>query len=94
MYMPPYRGIVKDKVIVLTDRTELPEGAEVEVRPLLPPPATPDERAREEAFSRHLLKIGMISSLPTREPDPPGLDRTPIRIDGPPLSQTIIEERR
>ncbi|MGE0540227.1 MAG: hypothetical protein AB7R89_08595 [Dehalococcoidia bacterium] len=50
--------------------------------------------AREDAFERHLLEIGVIKRIPSRLPDPPGLDRTLVELDGPPLSQTIIEERR
>ncbi len=61
---------------------------------MFPPPATPEERAREDAFERHLLELGLIKSIPSREPDTPGIDRTPIPIEGPPVSQTITEERR
>ena len=92
--MVVYRGVVKGRIVELIEPADLPDGSQVEVRPVFPLPATPEERAQEEAFSRHLLGVGMISRLPTREPDPPGTDRTPIQIEGGPLSEQIIEERR
>ena len=98
--MPVYRGIVKGNVVVFTEPAGLPDGAEVEVRVVLAVEASPpdamsaDERAREDAFERRLLARGLISGIPIREPDPPWIDRTAIDVDGPPLSQTIIEERR
>jgi len=45
----------------------------------------------EEEFEEMLLARGVIRSRPTRQPRPPW---TPIVISGPPLSQTIIEDRR
>jgi putative addiction module CopG family antidote len=48
----------------------------------------------EREFKKHLLKSGRISALPTAaEPaSRPVLDR--ISIEGEPLSETIIRERR
>lgn len=93
--MATYRGVVRGNTIVLEEPADLPEGTKVEVRPV-PVTLTPEEeREREKAFLRRLLEIGMISRIPSRAPDPPWLDRTPIEIlDGPPVSQTIIDERR
>jgi hypothetical protein len=45
----------------------------------------------EEEFETMLLQQGKLVARPTREPRPPW---TPITISGPPLSQTIIEDRR
>jgi hypothetical protein len=45
----------------------------------------------EEEFVETLLARGVIRSRPTRAPRPPW---KPIDISGPPLSQTIIEDRR
>lgn len=45
----------------------------------------------EEEFEEMLLARGIIRSRPTRVPRPPW---KPIAISGPPLSQTIIEDRR
>ncbi|MGH2588869.1 MAG: hypothetical protein ACRDJE_28425 [Dehalococcoidia bacterium] len=90
--MAVYRGVVKGKTVVLDDAADLPDGAVVEVRAIAT--SEDEERAREEAFLRHLLEIGMISRIPSRAPDPPWIDRTPLEVEGPPISQTLIEERR
>jgi hypothetical protein len=45
----------------------------------------------EEEFEEMMLARGVIRSRPTRVPRPPW---KPIVISGPPLSQTIIEDRR
>jgi hypothetical protein len=90
--MAVYRGVVKGNTVVLEESSGLPDGAIVEVRAVAR--SLEEEREREEAFLRHLLEIGMTTRIPQRLPDPPGLDRTLIELDGPPLSQTIIEERR
>lgn len=93
--MVVYRGVVKGNTVVFEGPVELADGVKVEVRVIESTPGMDDEHARERAFLQHLLDVGLISQLPTGEPDPPGLDRTPIEIlDGPPVSQTIIEERR
>jgi hypothetical protein len=98
--MTVYRGVVRGNRVELTEPADLPDGTEVEVRVVSPSEKSPasaqdmDERAREDAFERRLLELGLISHIPSRDPDPPWLDRTPVDIDGPPLSQTIIEERR
>jgi hypothetical protein len=45
----------------------------------------------EDEFEKMLFARGIIRSRPTRLPRPPW---KPIVISGPPLSQTIIEDRR
>ena len=97
--MPVYRGVVQGAVVVLTDPVDLADGTVVEVRPVAPAPeAVPDEldvKEREAAFKRYLLSTGVISSLPTHEPDPLGMDRTPVELTlGPLASELVIEERR
>ena len=92
--MKVYRGVVRGKQIVLTEPTDLADGTPVEVRVALPLPPTPEERAREDAFLRHLLEIGMIHRIPPKLPDPPDLDRTPVPVEGRPVSETLIEDRR
>jgi hypothetical protein len=92
--MTVYRGVVKGNTVLFEEPVDLPDGIAVEVRPISMT-AEDEGWAREETFQRYLLETGFISRLPTFEPDPPGLDRTPIPIlSGPPVSQTIIEERR
>ena len=49
---------------------------------------TPDE------LNRQLLEAGLLSQIPTK-PDPATYrEFTPIAIEGEPLSETIIRERR
>ena len=56
-----------------------------------PPQATP---ISEDEFKRLLLNSGLMSALPTpADPaDRPAFE--PVAIDGEPLSETIIRERR
>jgi hypothetical protein len=48
-------------------------------------------RMTEEEFEIMLFEQGKLVARPTRLRRPPW---TPIKISGPPLSQTIIEDRR
>ncbi|MBC7797099.1 MAG: hypothetical protein H7Z37_09530 [Pyrinomonadaceae bacterium] len=52
-------------------------------------------RERETDFERELLKKGLIGSIPTRFPDDEFRKNfKPIEINGEPISETIIKERR
>ena len=79
---------------MLTEPTDLADGSIVEVRPVDPATDEMDEETLEAAFEQYLLEIGFIKAIPTPRPDPPGLDRTPVRVAGRPISEVIIEERR
>jgi hypothetical protein len=58
----------------------------------LAPPAPP---MTEEEFEQHLLAKGIISDIPPRVIDPVfEQNRKPIKIEGKPISEIIIEERR
>ena len=46
----------------------------------------------EDELDRRLLESGLVSQLPSRTT--PRSHPEPVRIEGKPLSQTIIEERR
>jgi Arc/MetJ-type ribon-helix-helix transcriptional regulator len=49
----------------------------------------------KEEFQRHLIDIGLMSSLPTpADPMMPRPTFQPVTIEGEPLSETIIRERR
>jgi putative addiction module CopG family antidote len=49
----------------------------------------------EEEFQQHLVAIGMMSSVPPpRDPNRPRREFRPVEIEGEPLSETIIRERR
>jgi hypothetical protein len=59
-------------------------------------PAAPKKKMTEAEFDQHLLKIGLISSLPdpALDIDDDDPDDQPVTIKGEPLSETIIRERR
>jgi hypothetical protein len=58
--------------------------------------APPKKMMTEAEFDQHLLKIGLISSLPdpSLDLDDDDPDDQPVTIKGEPLSETIIRERR
>ncbi len=58
--------------------------------------AAPDNEGRSQAedrFKRKLVEVGLLSEIKIPRVKLDG-DRTPIRVKGKPLSETIIEERR
>jgi hypothetical protein len=56
----------------------------------------PKKKMTEAEFAQHLLKIGLVSSLPdpALDIDDDDPDDQPVTIKGEPLSETIIRERR
>lgn len=86
--MAVYHGIVKDNRVILDGDTTLPDGTSVEVRPRLA--STP---ALERALREGLYKAGLLVSA-SRAPMRRREAFEPIHVDGEPLSQTIIAERR
>ncbi len=48
----------------------------------------------EQEFLQHLLDIGLMTQLPDKAADYDDPDDQPIEIQGEPLSETIIRERR
>jgi hypothetical protein len=59
----------------------------------LPSEASSD--AREEELDQVLLKTRVINTIPPRDMDPGGYQSwKPIEIEGKPISETIVEERR
>lgn len=92
--MVVYRGVIRDKMVVFEGPVDLADGVEVEVRPVVAIGDDADEAAREEAFKQHLVEAGLLDRIRRPQPDPPDMDRTPIPIlAGPPVSQTLIEDR-
>jgi len=57
-------------------------------------PAPRTRPLTEDEFKQYLLKTGLMTSLPT--PPDPATQQTfqPVKIEGEPLSETIIRERR
>lgn len=71
--------------------SELTEGQRVWVT--VEPEASQDQKARQQAVIKKLEAEGKLERfVPPREPPPVGF--RPLQIAGPPLSKTIIEERR
>ena len=58
--------------------------------------AAPKKKMTEAEFDQHLLKVGLVSSLPdpALDIDDDDPDDQPVTIKGEPLSETIIRERR
>ena len=59
-------------------------------------PVQPKQPLTEAEFQRHLLSIGLMTSLPdpSLDIDDDDPDDAPVAIKGEPLSETIIRERR
>jgi hypothetical protein len=92
--MAVYRGVVKGNTVVLEGPADLADGTVVEVRPVGDSIHADDMAVREEAFKQHLHDIGLLRVIRRPQPDAPDIDRTPVPIlSGPPVSETIIEER-
>lgn len=80
------KGIYHDKTITLFEPLALPTNTAVEVI-IAEPEAEP-----EQLYRQRLLKLGLIKERPEAPADT--TPYTPVEVSGPPLSQTIIEERR
>jgi len=48
----------------------------------------------EDDFKRYLSEMGLLAPKQSQVPAPSPEDRSPIQIQGKPLSETILEERR
>lgn len=58
------------------------------------PPSRPATPPSEAEFRRRLLESGRIASLPTPADPATRPASPPVKLDGEPLSETIIRERR
>lgn len=57
-------------------------------------PATPRVPMTEDTFKRQLVEAGLMTSLPTPADPTARRDFQPVHIEGEPLSETIVRERR
>ncbi len=55
---------------------------------------SPANPITEADFKQQLLKSGLMASLPTPPDDTPRPAFQPVMIEGEPLSETILRERR
>ena len=88
--MSTYYGTVKGNMVILPEGTQLAEGAAVEVRVLQQPGQSP---ATEADFKQRLIDLGLLGHSKMTVSVIPPQNRTPIEVEGQPLSQTIIEEQ-
>jgi hypothetical protein len=91
--VPVYRGVVKGKVVLLPDDADLADGAAVEVRPIAPAGGAKLPRDAELRFRQRLIEVGLLVAPSPREPRAVE-DRTPVRVQGRPLSADILSSRR
>ena len=89
--MAVYYGVVRDNHIELEGGARLAEGMRVEVRPL--PTDASDMAAAEEALLRDLLAEGLLEEAPTADGEEDE-EFEPVVVQGEPLSEQIIRERR
>ena len=83
--MVVHRGVVRGNTIILSEPADLPDGAEVEVRLT--------DAACEDAFERRLYEVGLLGPNIVETPSR-SVSFEPLRLDGEPVSETIIWERR
>ena len=83
-----YPGRSDGNTIRLPEGVSIPRGSKVEVRVYDP------AQGNEDLFQQNLLQMGLLSELKSSSTPLPQEDREPISVDGQPLSEMIIEERR
>jgi Arc/MetJ-type ribon-helix-helix transcriptional regulator len=70
------------------------EAMDEAARLLLRQQAPATKPVSKDAFHQHLLNVGLMSVLPDPSQDIDDDDDPPIEIEGEPLSETILRERR
>ncbi len=89
--MLTYHGIVKNNVITIPSNIALIDGMTVEVQ--IPSLSENVQISTEEQFKQKLLKLGLLTDV--KRPHLCSNEERPLaKIQGKPLSQVIIEERR
>ena len=83
-----------DKQLAQPERPAPPASAKAPKRAKAAP--QPKKLMTEQEFQRHLLSLGLVTSLPdpSLDIDDDDPDDAPVAIKGEPLSETIIRERR
>ncbi len=75
-------------------KTPPPKSSDKPVRRAKPDPRRAKKPLTEAQLQQHMLEIGLMSELPNTAADFDDPDDQPITIEGEPLSETIIRERR
>jgi hypothetical protein len=93
-----WQGIERSLIgLSAQDKLELAERLIHELRVVASGAPTPASRftpRSEEEFKQHLLESDRVSSLPTRADPASRPVFQPIALEGEPLSESIIRERR
>lgn len=85
-------GTVRGGVVQLPAEAGLAEGSRVEVRPADWP--TAEEIEEDRRMQEALVRAGLLTEIKPLDRRSPYPDPPPIIVKGPPISQTIMEERR
>jgi hypothetical protein len=88
------RGVVKGRTVLLPDSIQLTEGAEVEVRVRTERRKYTPSAFSEKAFKEKLIEIGLLKEWRLPGDAKTRTVRIPAEIQGRPLSELIIAERR
>jgi putative addiction module CopG family antidote len=78
------QGEVLDEALHLLKQRDQGQTAE--------PPAR--KALTEEELEQELIESGFLGSVPPRDSAPPPWNFKPVKIEGEPLSETVIRERR
>lgn len=89
--MAIYHGVIRDNRVELEEGAHLAEGTRVEVHTADDAAAT---RAAEEALIRRMYAEGLIDKPSTDDTADDDEEFEPIVVQGEPLSEQIIRERR
>ena len=57
-------------------------------------PERPEKPLTKDEFHRHLIAMGRMTQVPDTEADYDDPDDQPVEIEGEPLSETVIRDRR
>ncbi|MGB0071019.1 MAG: hypothetical protein WBQ11_23620 [Isosphaeraceae bacterium] len=92
---PELKRFVHDQVLAgrYSSEDDVVRDALEQLRRHAPTPTT-GPRMTEAEFKQHLLKFGLMSGLPTPSDPASRPVFQPITLEGEPLSETIIRERR
>ncbi|MDQ3749622.1 MAG: hypothetical protein M3367_11540 [Acidobacteriota bacterium] len=87
-------SVVLLKKVIEQVKSLAPE-EQIKVRELLDSilPPKKNQPTREE-YEQYLLAKGIITHIPTRQIPPTRRDFKPIKVEGEPISEMIIRERR
>ncbi len=89
-----YYGVVRNQVVVLPDDVEITDGTVVEIRVITTAGPADERLSPDSSLAERLVASGLMREVKPPLAKVPEGDRTPIRVAGEPLSETIIRDRR